>query len=88
MSAPAAAQEVLSREFFEIRAKILELAAALDRLDRAAGSVEADERMQRIQRGLKALAETSDGRAERVQLIFSLSYEETWRHDFQLVKRN
>lgn len=88
MSAPAAAQEVFNREFLEIRAKILELAAALDRLDRATGSVETDERMKRVKRGLSALAETSEGRAERVQLIFSLPYEETWRGGFQLGHRN
>lgn len=88
MSAPAAAPEVLNREFLEIRAKILEVAAALDRIDRADGSVEADERFRRVKRSLAALAETSHGRAERVQLIFSLPYEETWRNDFQLCHRN
>lgn len=84
MSAPVAAPDVLNREFLEIRAKILELAAALDRLDRATGSVDADERVKRIKRGLAALADTDVGRAERVQLIFSLPYEETWWNDFQL----
>lgn len=84
MAASAAAPDILNREFLEIRAKILELAAALDRVDRADGSVAADERFGRIKRGLAALAETNDGRAERVQLIFSLPYEETWRNDFQL----
>ena len=34
------APEVLNREFLEIRCKILELAAAFDRLERADGSVE------------------------------------------------
>lgn len=87
MSAPAAAPDVLNREFLEIRAKILELAAALDRLGRATGSVDADERLRRIQRGLAALAEANVGRAERVQLIFSLPYEEAWRNDFQIGPR-
>ena len=39
MSLPLSAPEVLSREFLEIRAKILEIAAAFDRLERAAGDV-------------------------------------------------
>jgi hypothetical protein len=47
--------DVLNREFLEVRAKILELAAALDRLDRAAGELGDDPRMSRIARGLAAL---------------------------------
>jgi len=35
MTSPLAAPEVLNREFLEIRAKILEIPASLDRLDRA-----------------------------------------------------
>jgi hypothetical protein len=35
MPIPLDATEVLNREFLEIRAKLLEIAAALDRLDRA-----------------------------------------------------
>ena len=36
---------LLDREFLEIRAKVLEVAACLDRLDRAPGTVEHDPRM-------------------------------------------
>jgi hypothetical protein len=87
MSAPAAASDVLNREFLEVRARILEVAAALDRIDRAAGSVMADERWERIQRGLSVLAESQAGRAERVQIIFSLPYEQAWQNDFQIGRR-
>ena len=40
MSNPLSASDVLNREFLEVRARLLQVAAALDRLDRAAGSVE------------------------------------------------
>lgn len=84
MSATTAAPEVLSREFLEMRARILELAAALDRIDRAEGSVISDPRCEQIARGLAALAEAGPGRAERVQMIFSLPYRDGWRSEFVL----
>ena len=40
MATPLDAQQVLDREFLEIRGKILEIASSLDRLQRAAGTVE------------------------------------------------
>ena len=42
------APEVLNREFLEIRCKILELAAAFDRLERADGSLNDDPRLARL----------------------------------------
>ena len=43
MSNARAAAEVLNRDFLEIRARILDLAAALDRVDRASVSPEPPE---------------------------------------------
>ena len=88
MSSSFTGPQVLDREFLEIRAKILELAAALDRIDRADGSVDADLRYARIERGLALLAEAGPGRAERAQLIFSLPYQEAWRTEFGLEQRS
>ena len=45
MPAALSAPEILQREFLEIRCKILEVAAALDRLSRAGGTVEGDPRL-------------------------------------------
>jgi hypothetical protein len=87
MSAPAVASDVLNREFLEIRARILELAAALDRIDRAAGSVKPDPRVDRIESGLAALAPTGPGRAERVQMIFSLAYQDGWQSELKVDQR-
>lgn len=84
MAAPMTAPEILNREFLEVRAKILELAAALDRLDRASGSVAADPRMSLVHRGLETLCSESAGRAEQVQLTFSREYESDWRPKFGL----
>lgn len=78
MPAPA----VLDREFFEIRAKILEIAASLDRLDRGEGDVRIDPRCQQLMQGIDILKESKEGRAERVQSLFSLAYDPKWRSKF------
>jgi hypothetical protein len=69
------AAEVLNREFPTIRAGLIALAAALDRIDRAEGRPETD-RMDRIQEAVQAIANDDSGRAERVQMIFSLPHDE------------
>jgi hypothetical protein len=80
MPRPLPAPQTLNREFLEIRAKILELAASLDRLDRGDGDVEADPRMKLVRGGLQILTEPADAdRAERLQLLFSQPYEDGWR---------
>ena len=87
MSIPLSAAEVLNREFLEIRAKILEVAAALDRLERAAGGVEGDPRVQRLHEALELLRRAAAGRAEQVQLIFSRDYDEQWRTQYKMASR-
>ena len=86
MPIPLDAPEVLSREFLEVRAKILEIAAVLDRIDRAEGAVGDDPRVARIQRGLDILRSNQSDRAEQIQLTFSLPYESEWRTQFALDK--
>lgn len=71
MPIPLQAAEVLNREYLEIRAKILELAASFDRLDRAPGDVAGDPRLSLIHEGLDILKSDRDDRAEQVQLLFS-----------------
>jgi hypothetical protein len=85
------AAQVLDREFLEMRAKVLELAASLDRLDRAPElatehasddppvEVWSDGRLEKLQQALRCLLDGQDCRAERVQLIFSRAYEDQWR---------
>jgi hypothetical protein len=84
MTIPLNAPEVLDREFLEVRARLLQIAAVLDRLDRAGDSVEADPRIEKIRRALAILESTSGQRAERIQLLFSRAYEPDWRERFGL----
>lgn len=69
----------LDREFLPIRAKILEIAAALDRIQRADETMADDPRWEQLQAGIKQLLAGDFQRAEQVQLLFSRSYEEQWR---------
>ncbi|MBI2827127.1 MAG: hypothetical protein HYX69_20850 [Planctomycetia bacterium] len=87
MSSAATAPAVLDREFLDIRARVLELAAALDRLDRADGSVGGDARMAAIAQAIDIVRDSKADRAERVQLIFSRPYEKGWRQKLGVVPR-
>ena len=62
-------------EFLGIRCRLIELAAALDRIDRAKASAVSDPRTAQIRRSLEILAGNGPNRAEEVQMVFSLPYE-------------
>ena len=74
--------EILDREFLELRAKILELAASMDRLQRADAAVADDERMQKLRQAMEIVCGPEGDRAERVQCLFSLPYLPEWRTQF------
>lgn len=84
MSQPLSAPDILAREFLELRAKVLELAASLDRLDRAAGDVGDDPRLAKLHQGIEILLSGDSERAERVQLLFSRSYADDWRAAYKV----
>jgi hypothetical protein len=74
--------EVLNRDFLETRSRILDIAAALDRLDRAAGHPPGeapDQRLAQLRQAIEALLVPGPGRAETVQRLFSLEYEPGWQ---------
>jgi hypothetical protein len=79
--------DVLNRDFLETRCKILEVAAALDRLDRAPGRTgehHPDRRLAQLRQAIEALLEPGPGRAETVQRLFSLEYDSHWRETYRL----
>jgi hypothetical protein len=81
------ASQLLDREFLDGRALLLQLAALLDRLDRASGSLERDSRRQAIQRALGVLTQSAPNRAEQIQLLFSRPYDPNWKANFRLTDR-
>lgn len=73
---PGDATQILDHEFLHIRAKLIETAAALDRIDRAAdpdaaAAIASDFRTSQIHRAVEQLLESGPGRAERVLMTFS-----------------
>ncbi len=85
MPIPIDAAEVLEREFLVVRAKLLEVGATLDRIDRAEGRVEDDRRMALVRQALEVLLQKDADRAEQIQLLFSLDYDDGWREKFSAV---
>ena len=75
------ALDVLNRDFLELRGKVLEVAAVLDRIDRAPArhGEHPDPRLGQLRQALAALIEPGPGRAETIQLIFSREYDPRWR---------
>ena len=75
---------VLEQEFLPLRAKLLEIGAALDRLDRAGALGGREPRVSKIRAGIEALLASGGDRAEQIQLVFSRPYEDDWRTKFRM----
>jgi hypothetical protein len=73
------APKVLDREFLGVRARLIELGAALDRIGRASGYTSGDPRSEKIRQAAEILQGNAANKAEQIQLLFSLPYEENWR---------
>jgi len=80
MSSPLSADAVLDRVYLEIRCKLLDIAASLDRVHRSdeAHAVESDPRLVQIARGIDILSSSGIDRAERIQMLFSDAYVPQW----------
>ena len=79
MPTSSTAANILDREFLDIRSKLIDLAASLDRIKRAQGSIANDPRMDKITKALQILASQTPSRTEQIQILFSLPYDEHWR---------
>ena len=78
---PLPASAALAAYFLECRSKILDVAAILDRIDRGsdAATALADPRLTRVREALQVLLAPESARAERIQRVFSLDYDPTWK---------
>lgn len=84
MNSQRTAQQVLDAEFLVVRAKILEIAAALDRIDRAATSQVDEQKLQTLHAALETLQRPGASRAEQIQILFSKAYDEQWRQTMEI----
>lgn len=82
------AKQTLDRFYLEMRRDLLELAAGFDRFDRASSpdSIKSDPRLQKLRQAAIILADGASDRAERIQMLFSDSYEAEWRERFAITK--
>jgi hypothetical protein len=79
---------VLDRIYLEVRSKLLDVAACLDRVERAplAERVETDARFKQLQDGITILASRGSDRAERIQMLFSDAYVAHWNRQAQAAR--
>jgi hypothetical protein len=73
MTQAITAEEILEQQFFEMRWRVLSLAADFDRIQHAAksGALPDDPRLSKLREALAVLSSAEHDRAARVQLIFS-----------------
>jgi hypothetical protein len=69
---PLTQQQLIDEYFIEVRAKLLDVAAFLDRMDRSVDrNAEDDFRMLAMRQALQALCAGTPGRTYDIQMIFS-----------------
>ena len=84
-----AANQILEESFLEVRAKLLEVAATLDRIDRSADEEgpltnSATSQRDRVDDAIRILLSEGPDRAERLQRLFSRIYEPSWREEMEI----
>ncbi len=81
MASKLTASQMLDRDFLEMRCRVIDVAAALDRLDATpdADRVRSDPRLQALSEAARLLADGKPDRARRVQMLFSDPFDEGWR---------
>ena len=79
------AAAILDQEFLPLRARLLEIAATLDRLDRANRRAADDPRAKKIHAAIETLLGGDAGdRAEQIQLLFGRPYDDDWWENFRM----
>lgn len=86
MTTAQTSEAVLDQEYLPARAKILELAATLDRVQRTTGYDDNQPQSKQLRAAIELLLEGEPGRAERVQLLFSRPYDQRWRETFKIAR--
>jgi len=81
------AEQIIADEFMIARAKIVELAATLDRIERAKGDVEDHKNMQLLVQGMHILCDDEVEKAKRVQLLMSRHYDPKWQSQMSIEKK-
>jgi hypothetical protein len=77
---PLPAAAALEAFYLDARSRVLDLAAALDRIDRGGDpqAVAGDVRLKKLRAGIELLLSAGPDRAEAVQRVFSQEYDPGW----------
>lgn len=79
---------IVAESYLDVRAKLLEVAATLDRIDRASGSSplgdQASSQHAQLCEAIKILLSDGSNRAQQLQQLFSREYDSDWREKFGL----
>ncbi len=81
------AEQIVADDFMIARARIVELAATLDRIERATGDVEDSKNMQLLIQGMQVLCDEEVEKAKRVQLLMSRHYDPQWQSQMSIAKK-
>jgi len=81
------AAQIVADEFMIARAKIIELAATLDRIERASGNVNDSKNMQLLVHAMHILIDDQVEKAKRVQLLMSRVYDPNWQNLMSISKK-
>ena len=78
---PGTAELTLESCFLDMRAKLIDLAATFDRIDRGEDAVKVskDDRLVLLRQAAAILNECEPDRAARIQMLFSDPYDPDWQ---------
>jgi hypothetical protein len=78
--------DIFQESFLDMRAKLLEVAATLDRIDRAGDGLSDDalDLRLKIDQAIAICASAGTDRAERLQHLFSRQFNADWRKEMNL----
>ncbi len=73
--------DVVDRFFLVARARVIELAAFFDRVERSEGELADEQRAktERLRKGLEMLLDSEAQKAKRTHMLFSLPSDANWR---------
>jgi hypothetical protein len=77
----ANAEAILERHFLDMRAKLIDLAATFDRIERSEDTMDiaSDDRMTKLHQAAAILNDGQAERAARIQMLFSDPYDPDWK---------
>lgn len=79
------AEKILESEYLLVRAKLIEVAAVFDRIERAEGSVADHPMSRKLLQAIEVLRETSSqDKAEQIQALMSRQYDPKWPETMQI----